>query len=283
MRLFIIFLLFNYTLNGQALQTNTFPPNGNVGIGTLTPSEKLDVLGKVKGYHGIFKKSLPNGMTFSDTSDRNIQCSVLNVGTQLSPSGYILNVLDFPESNLNSQAQSLIDMEDRNYKSRWRFYANTGGSSELLYYNKNQSVFFSLNEDGADNVQLSLPKSNSYLTIGTNTYDDNGELYKLSVNGAVRAHRVKVYTDWADFVFEDSYTLPSLEEVEKHIQERGHLKDIPSAEEVKENGIDLGEMNKLLLQKIEELTLYLIEKDKQYKILEKEVTTLKKQYKENKL
>ena len=60
-----------------------------------------------------------------------------------------------------------------------------------------------------------------------------------------------------------------LEEVEKHINEKGHLKDIPSAEEVEKNGIELGEMNKLLLQKIEELTLYMIE-------LNKEIDNLKK-------
>ena len=90
----------------------------------------------------------------------------------------------------------------------------------------------------------------------------------MTVNGKVRAHSVKVYTDWADFVFIDNYKLPSLEEVEKFIDENGHLENIPSAQEVEENGIELGEMNKLLLQKIEELTLYTIE-------LKKEIDELK--------
>jgi len=68
--------------------------------------------------------------------------------------------------------------------------------------------------------------------------------------------------------------LPTLEEVEKHIIEKGHLKGIPSAGDVAQNGIELGEMNKLLLQKIEELTLYLIEQNKETQKLKLELKTL---------
>lgn len=64
---------------------------------------------------------------------------------------------------------------------------------------------------------------------------------------------------WSDFVFNDDYDLPTLQEVEKHIREKGHLKNIPSAKEVEENGIQLGEMNAKLLPKIEELTLYILD------------------------
>lgn len=236
---------------------------GKIGIGTATPTEALEVVGTVKAERGIFVKSLPDGSVFADIADRNLQCSVLNAGTQFGPSGFILNVLDFPQSNLDAQAHSFIGMEDRNFKSRWRFYAYTGGSSTLLYYNKDQSPFYNLTEDGNDNVHLQLPKENTYLTIGTSSFDDNGELYKLTVNGKMRAHAVKVYTNWADFVFEDTYKLPSLYEVEQYIKKHGHLKDIPSAKEVEANGIELGEMNKLLLQKIEELTLYTIKLKKE--------------------
>ncbi|RNL66903.1 hypothetical protein ED312_23550, partial [Sinomicrobium pectinilyticum] len=80
----------------------------------------------------------------------------------------------------------------------------------------------------------------------------------LAVNGNIRAKEIKVETGWSDFVFEESYNLPTLEEVEQHINEKGHLKDIPSAKEVEENGIFLGQMDAKLLQKIEELTLYMI-------------------------
>ncbi|MNG14892.1 hypothetical protein D3C84_986840 [compost metagenome] len=64
--------------------------------------------------------------------------------------------------------------------------------------------------------------------------------------------------------------MPTLQEVEKHINEKGHLENIPSEEEVLENGINLGEMNAKLLQKIEELTLYTIEQNKQIKQLKNE-------------
>lgn len=252
---------------------NTFPEPGpgNVGIGTLSPTEELEVIGTVKGENGIFTKPLPNGSFFVDFEDRNLKCSVLNAGTKFGPSSYILNVLDFPQSNIDPKAQSFIGMEDRNYKSRWRFFANTGGSSELIYYNKNQSGFFHLKEDGNDNVFLNLSKQNSYLTIGTSSYNDNGELYKLTVNGKVRAHAVKVYTDWADFVFEPDYNLPNLYEVESYIMQYGHLENIPSSKDVEQNGIDLGEMNKLLLQKIEELTLYAIDLKKEIDFLKSKI------------
>ncbi len=112
--------------------------------------------------------------------------------------------------------------------------------------------------------------------IGTESFvDANDNLeYKLSVEGKVRAHEIKVYTTWADYVFEDDYDLPSLEEVEEHIKTKGHLKDIPSAKEVDENGIEVGEMNKLLLQKIEELTLYVIEQNKEMSIMKAQLEAL---------
>lgn len=88
---------------------------------------------------------------------------------------------------------------------------------------------------------------------------------KLDVDGVIRATEVKVETGWADFVFAKDYKLPTLQEVENHIKEHNHLPDIPSEVEVKENGVSLGEMQAKLLQKIEELTLYVIEQDKMIK------------------
>lgn len=114
--------------------------------------------------------------------------------------------------------------------------------------------------------------------IGTNP----SESFRLSVNGKIRAKEVIVESDWSDFVFEPGYFLPTLVEVEKYIHDFGHLKDIPSAKEVHENGVEVGEINKRLLQKIEELTLYMIKADKQIaesneriKDLETEVFKLK--------
>ena len=85
---------------------------------------------------------------------------------------------------------------------------------------------------------------------------------------------------WSDFVFFKDYKLPTLKEVENHIKEKGHLKDIPSAKEVEKNGFFLGEMDAKLLQKIEELTLYTIEQEKKIKAFEKEKLKIEKQQKE---
>lgn len=76
-----------------------------------------------------------------------------------------------------------------------------------------------------------------------------------------------------------NYNLPSLQETEQHIKEKGHLPGIPSAEEVKNNGVDLGEMNAKLLQKIEELTLHLIEQNKQLQTKTDEIIELREHYK----
>jgi len=109
--------------------------------------------------------------------------------------------------------------------------------------------------------------------IGIGT--DNPGTWKLAVNGNIRAKGVKVETGWADYVFEQGYNLPSLEEVRRHIEAKGHLINIPSATEVAANGIELGEMNKLLLEKIEELTLYILKQDQQLKTQQKLLENLK--------
>jgi hypothetical protein len=108
---------------------------------------------------------------------------------------------------------------------------------------------------------------------------------KLDVNGMVHAKEVKVdLQNWPDYVFENGYKLNSLDEIEKYIMQKGHLPNIPSAEEVAEKGINLGEMNAKLLEKIEELTLYSIEQnkkitsqDQQLKQLQEENRALKSQ------
>ena len=97
-------------------------------------------------------------------------------------------------------------------------------------------------------------------SIGIGTVNTEG--YKLAVNGIIRAKEIKVESDWADFVFKKDYKLPTLKEVETHINENGTLPGIPSEVEVKANGVNLAETNALLLQKIEELTLYTIQQQK---------------------
>lgn len=95
--------------------------------------------------------------------------------------------------------------------------------------------------------------------IGTATPSE-----RLSVNGKIRAQEIKVETNnWPDYVFNAAYKPLSLSKLEAFIDQNRHLPGVPDAVSVAHNGIALGEMNKILLEKIEELTLYLIEKDKQ--------------------
>lgn len=95
--------------------------------------------------------------------------------------------------------------------------------------------------------------------------------HKLAVEGTIGAREVKVYLGaWSDFVFKKDYNLPTLKEVETHIRSKGHLKGIPSEKEVIQNGVNLGEMNSKLLQKVEELTLYLIQQNKDIEVLKEE-------------
>jgi hypothetical protein len=99
--------------------------------------------------------------------------------------------------------------------------------------------------------------------IALNTYDAKG--YKLAVNGPAiaTAMTVKLNSNWPDYVFKKDYTLPALSDVKAFIDQNQHLPEIPSEQDIAKDGQNLGEINKLLLKKVEELTLYLIEKDKQ--------------------
>ncbi len=135
--------------------------------------------------------------------------------------------------------------------------------------------------DETSTIQFHIDRLGGNIGIGTT---ETGT-HKLAVEGTIGAREIKVEADtWSDFVFNDNYKLKALEEVESFIEENNHLPDVPSEKEVLENGIALGEMNAKLLQKIEELTLYMIEMNKEVKalkneneILKEEINTLKTQ------
>jgi len=144
--------------------------------------------------------------------------------------------------------------------------------SSTLQSDKMGGLLVESDRGSANSTTMSLVTTNiRRLTIdqsgnvGINTTDTKG--YKFGVNGSVIATSVtvKLYADWPDYVFKKDYTLPSLSDVKTYIDKNQHLPEIPSAQEIAKDGINLGEMNKLLLKKVEELTLYLIEKDKQIK------------------
>lgn len=112
--------------------------------------------------------------------------------------------------------------------------------------------------------------ANGNVGIGTGTPNE-----KLAVNGKIRAKEIKVEaSNWPDYVFEEGYNIGTLKGLESYIKTNKHLPDMPSAKEVEANGIALGEMVKLQQQKIEELTLHLIEKNKQINSLLKRMDAL---------
>ncbi|MDN5215681.1 hypothetical protein QQ020_26625 [Fulvivirgaceae bacterium BMA12] len=155
---------------------------------------------------------------------------------------------------------------------------NTTGL-KLGHENYFKSVYLDNGYASADKISLKLRGNtkmvilnNGNVGIGTS----NPGAFKLAVTGGIRATEVKVETGWFDFVFEDDYDLRSLEEVEEFIKANKHLPEIPSAKEVEENGVNLGEMEGRLLQKIEELTLYIIDQQKEIKTLKGKVIALEK-------
>jgi hypothetical protein len=113
------------------------------------------------------------------------------------------------------------------------------------------------------------------ITVGTGATIPVGSTYKMAIAGGIITEKVRVATNgtafWADFVFDKNYHLRSLSEVESFIKTNKHLPEIPSTSDFTKNGIDLAETQALLLQKVEELTLYVIEQNKKIERLEKKL------------
>jgi hypothetical protein len=147
-------------------------------------------------------------------------------------------------------------------------YSSIQASNSQLYVLAEQDIIFSTDWDKAESVYF---KANGNVGIGTSNPSEKLEVAgNIRVNAKIEAGEIEVKNmkQWEDEVFEDSYNLASLSEVEGFIKENGHLPEIPSEAEVLENGYNMGEMDAMLLKKIEELTLYVIE-------LEKEIEELK--------
>lgn len=252
--------------------------NANVGIGTNTPENKLQVIGDIGANQGIFTSNIDDGAVFQP-GEGNDKCVVFAAGRKIGTGpGYVntrmVNIIDFPVSNFNPKSTIWFNIVDRADVDRYRMYASTGGATNMILYNKSQEEIFKIYEDGNDNVSVQLAKPNSFLGIGTTNFTDGSETYRLSVKGKMRAEEVKVYTTWADYVFTKEYQLPSLEEVEKHIKEKGHLINVPSGKEIEKSGLFIGEITKIQQEKIEELTLYLIQQKKEIEELKAQMKIL---------
>ena len=216
----------------------TSNPDHMVGIGTNNPNHKLHVENG-----GIFIKNNINHFN-GLIIENNIGRSVLNLKGKTS------------ESNFRSSQLMLTDVSNG---SSWRLV------------NTNENRFIVISHTNSNNfrypvqIEFSAP-TNSFTidqngNIGIGTWSDE---HKLSVAGSIISEEVvvKLKSDWPDYVFSENYNLMKLKEVEKFIKQNKHLKNIPSATEIKENGVDIAEVQIKLLEKIEELTLYIIEQDK---------------------
>ncbi|WP_418498521.1 hypothetical protein [Flagellimonas sp.] len=258
MRYFTLLLLCAASATLTA-QTNTFPDNGLVGIGTTSPSNHIDVINSYDPSEDFLRfrvEDAPDDYLRIINSTGSVHRFIpAIIGKHKSDNAYSFQLIGMAESSNDSGINAVVNFDARR---------NDGPI-------QNRPLFVWTSWT----TKMMTMMANGNLGIGTS---DPGD-YKLAVKGKIRAEEIKVETGWADYVFEEGYDLPSLEEVEKHIKEKGHLINIPSAKEVEENGIELGEMNKLLLEKIEELTLYLIQlktsSENQINLLKKEIVNLR--------
>ena len=124
------------------------------------------------------------------------------------------------------------------------------------------------NLDGLNTGYSSFMVINPDGNIGIGTNETYG--YKLAVNGAIITEEVtvKVRENWPDYVFNKNYKLLSINQLDRYIKDHGHLPEIPTIYDIKKEGLKVGEMQRLLLQKVEELTLYIIQQESRISSLE---------------
>ncbi|MGW9686770.1 hypothetical protein [Flagellimonas sp. 2504JD1-5] len=263
------------------------PQSGNVGIGVTNPTAKLHVEGD--GVRALrFSTSNINDRTndspWYGMGNSNFM-GLSNDGTRTSVqlAGYYGILLKSAYGSIGIHQNGNVGIGTTGPSGKLHVF-NNGNKNGLIVENSSPSMTnygLTVNNTSTTNGHLLRLRSsaidrvivhgNGNVGIGTS----NPGTWKLAVKGKIRAEEIKVETGWADYVFKEDYDLPTLEEVERHIKEKGHLINIPSAKEVEENGILLGEMDKLLLEKIEELTLYVIEIKKEQEMLKLENRKLK--------
>ncbi len=260
--MFVFFSLIR--INAQTIVAN--PQNSGVEGGEIQLLQSNATYNKIHldNYAGNFRIFHSGVVRFNVAPDGNI-----GIGTTTPQAKLHITVnkdeISWPVIANNSRNNGTVSnygvgvkLKHSNDNEHWK-WGGIASIQETSWANASGLALY------ANETEYLRIRANGDVGIGTTTPDA-----KLAVNGNIHTKEIKVdLTNWPDYVFEDTYTLPTLQEVADHIATKGHLINIPSAAEVEENGIQLGEMNAKLLEKIEELTLYTIAQEKEIKELQK--------------
>ncbi len=277
-KLFLLSVLMTTFSHGQIIDENgviaTGQDNtqltGKIGIGTSAPTEALDIVGTTNISEDLrIGKQNGNGIFVFNTNQTTDIHDMILYGNNGIARAYLAASYErtqFSLGNINGQEVFNVNTGNLGPDNVYLHMPKPDSRIVIAGYGNYLPEHKFVVKSGSAMIEGNI-LTNANIGIGTSSFIDGPDTYRLSVEGKIRAHAVKIYTDWADYVFEADYKLPTLREVEEYIKSNGHLKDIPSAKDVEESGIELGEMNKLLLQKIEELTLYTIELKKEIDLL----------------
>ncbi len=259
---------------GPSPSSNT---SGNVGIGTTNPTQTLDVSGTFNVSGTSYLKTIRlsdsdikyidelqgnDGLKFKgktlQTSTQMILTEDGKLGIGNLTPDHLLDVAGTLNATGDATFQSDVEVQGNSHLNGITLYddADITGADKIVGFN---DLRFSGDSDNGTDLFIA---SDGRIGIGTTDLQTG---YLVSVDGQILAEEVKIQNSdqWYDFVFDDDYNLPHLSQLEGFIKQNKHLPDVPSAKQVSEEGINLGEMNGILLKKIEELTLYIIEQQKQ--------------------
>ena len=238
-----------------------------VGIGTNEPKRLLDVRGKAYIEEQLDISHLAENYTGLDPAKLNIYSPSdpgISVVSMISNDKSAIRILRYDDTNksiFNLSSKGYIAMNYFATSGEMPFAINRAGTTE--------NIFRVRPEGGID-----LDFTGSATEIAFAVRNSSGDLVDITGDGKIwcQGIHVKYAPFWPDYVFEDQYALKSLTELESFIQLEGHLPGVQSAEDTKVNGVDLYETTRVLLEKVEELTLYIIQQDKEIQSL-KEISS----------
>jgi hypothetical protein len=252
-------LVFSTRYGGHLRENMRITSTGNVGIGTTnTNGSKL----AVNGDKSVFGDSgyVDSYASYAGQNNRGVQL-------QGKSSGYGISTFSFLKKNESNKYAGIIDFLSDAFSAGDKRLAKISAVLDQDINNeyRHGKLLFQTRSNADVAGEFNTMSLDHNGNVGIGTTNTNGA--KLAVNGEIQAKKIKVTLQgWPDYVFADDYELKSLEEIEAYIKEKKHLPGIPSQKEVDEKGLDLGDMQAKMMEKIEELTLHMIELKKQLKI-----------------